>query len=296
VYIILSSLFLSFKIGLIAIIPNILPVVVYFGVLGIAGISLNPGTSLIAPMIIGVAIDDTIHYFTHFNRIARTQLDPEKATMMTLGVVGRPVTYTSLALCLGFLILTSSDLQMQMQVGIMASFALLVAWLSDFFITPALCSRMKIATLWDVLTLDLGEKPQETIPLFKGLSSFQTRIIVRLASIQNVKSGKRLIEFGQAGKEMYTVIDGALQASIEHDGKKINLEAFRRGSTFGEAGLFFATRTANVDVIEDARLVCITLENLERLKRRYPRIAAQLLSNLNEILSTRLARTNERLT
>ena len=296
VYIILSSLFLSFKIGLIAIIPNILPVVVYFGTLGLLGITLNPSTSLIAPMIIGVAIDDTIHYFSHFNRIARTQLDPEKATMMTLSVVGRPVIYTSLALCIGFLILTTSDLRMQAQVGAMASFALLVAWLSDFFLTPALCSRMRIATLWDVLTLDLGEKPQDTIPLFNGLSSFQTRIVVRLASIRKVQAGERLIEFGQAGKEMYTVVDGSLQASIEHDGKKIKLETLSRGATFGEAGLFFATRTANVDVIEDARLVCITLENLERLKRRYPRIAAQLFSNLNKILSARLAHTNERLT
>jgi predicted RND superfamily exporter protein len=296
VYIILSSLFLSFKIGLIAIIPNILPVVVYFGTLGIAGITLNPSTSLIAPMIIGVAIDDTIHYFTHFNRIARTQLDPEKATMMTLSVVGRPVTYTSLALCIGFLILTSSDLHMQAQVGAMASFALLVAWLSDFFITPALCSRMKIATLWDVLTLDLGKRPQDTIPLFKGLSNFQARIVVRLANIKEVKSGERLIELGQSGKEMYTVIDGRLQVSIDHDGKKINLEDLSRGNTFGEAGLFFETRTANVDVVEDARLVRITLENLETLKRRYPRTAAQLFYNLNEILSTRLAHTNQKLT
>jgi predicted RND superfamily exporter protein len=295
VYVILSSLFLSFKIGLIAIIPNILPVVVYFGTLGITGITLNPSTSLIAPMIIGVAIDDTIHYFAHFNRLARTQLDPEKATKMTLGVVGRPVTYTSLALCIGFLLLTTSDLRMQMQVGAMASFALLVAWLSDFFLTPALCSRMRIATLWDVLTLDLGKRPQDTIPLFKGLSSFQTRIVVRLASIQNVKSGERLIEFGQPGKEMYTVIDGSLQASIENESKNINLEEFSRGATFGEAGLFFSTRTANVDVIKDARLVCITLENLEVIKRRYPRTAAQLFSNLNKILSTRLALTNQRL-
>jgi hypothetical protein len=296
VYGILVTLFLSFRIGIIAIIPNILPVVVYFGMLGIMGISLNPSTSLIAPMILGVAIDDTIHYFAHFNRFSRTQLDPKKATIKTLGVVGRPVTYTSLALCVGFLVLTTSDLRMQAQVGGMASFALLFACLTDFFLTPALCTQLKIATLWDVLTLDLGKRPQDTIPLFKGLNSFQTRVVVRLATIKQVEAGERLIEFGQPGKEMYTVIDGNLQASIEKDGKKINLESFRRGKTFGEAGLFFSTRTANVDVIEDARLVCITLENLETLKRRYPRAAAQLSSNLNEILSTRLANTNKRLT
>ena len=295
VYGILVTLFLSFRIGFIAIIPNILPVVVYFGMLGILGISLNPSTSLIAPMILGVAIDDTIHYFARFNTISRQYHDPREATVKTLGVVGRPVTYTSLALCVGFLVLTTSDLRMQMQVGGMASFALLVAWLSDFFLTPALCSRLKVATLWDVLTIDLGRKPQDTIPLFKGLSNFQARIVARMASIRHVNSGERLIEIGQSGEEMFTVIDGKLQASIEGDDGRINLDKLVRGDTFGEAGLFFATRTANVDVVEDARLICIKRENLDILKRRYPRNAAQLFSNINEILSTRLVSATGRL-
>lgn len=295
VYGILVSLFLSFRIGFIAIIPNLLPVVVYFGALGIMGVSLNPSTSLIAPMILGVAIDDTIHYFTRFNNFARQYPDPKQATIMTLGVVGRPVTYTSLALCVGFLVLTTSDLRMQVQVGGMASFALLVAWLSDLFLTPALCSRLRIATLWDVLTVDLGRRPQDTIPLFKGLSNFQARIVARMANIVEVKCGERLIEVGQPGEEMYTVVDGKLQASIEGDGGRINLDAMIRGDTFGEAGLFFATRTANVDVVENARLIRITRENLETLKNRYPRLAAQLFSNLNEILSTRLVHATGRL-
>ncbi|MCK4833867.1 MAG: MMPL family transporter, partial [Gammaproteobacteria bacterium] len=295
VYGILVSLFLSFRIGLIAIIPNILPVVVYFGALGIMGISLNPSTSLIAPMILGVAIDDTIHYFARFNSLARENPDPKQATIMTLGVIGRPVTYTSLALCIGFLVLTTSDLRMQAQVGGMASFALFVAWLSDIFLTPALCTRLKIATLWDVVTLDLGKRPQDTIPLFKGLSNFQARIVARMASIMEVEKGVRLIEIGQPGVEMYTVIDGSLQASIEGENGRIDLDSLTRGDTFGEVGLFFTTRTANVDVVENARLIRITLENLEVLKRRYPRIAAQLLSNLNEILSTRLVNTTGRL-
>jgi predicted RND superfamily exporter protein len=295
VYAILVSLFLSFRIGLIALIPNLLPVVVYFGVLGIIGISLNPSTSLIAPMIIGVAIDDTIHYFARLSSFARRYPDPDRSTVLTLGAVGRPMTYTSLALCIGFLVLTTSELRMQAQVGALASFALVVAWLSDFFLTPALCSRLKIATLWDVLTLDLGARPQDTIPLFKGLSNFQARIVARMARIREARRGERVIEVGQPGEEMYTVIDGKLQASIERGKGRINLDSHSRGDTFGEAGLFFHTRTASVDVVEDARLICITRENLETLRRRYPRIAARVFSNLNEILSTRLVHATDRL-
>ena len=91
------------------------------------------------------------------------------------------------------------------------------------------------------------------------------------------------------------MINGKLQASIEKDSGNINLDAHVRGDTFGEAGLFFATRTANVDVVDDARLIRITRENLETLRRRYPRIAARVFSNLNEILSTRLVHATDRL-
>lgn len=295
VYGILVGLFLSFRVGLIALIPNLLPVVVYFGSLSITGFSLNPSTSLIAPMIIGVAIDDTLHYFSRLNSFARQYPDPNRSTFMALGAVGRPMTYTSLALCVGFLLLTTSELRMQVQVGAMASFALAVAWLSDIFLTPALCSRLKIATLWDVITLDLGARPQDTMPLFKGLSNFQARIFAGMASIREAKRGERIIEIGQPGEEMYTVIDGMLQASIEGSDRRINLDAHSRGDTFGEAGLFFATRTANVDVVEDARLICVTHDNLATLRRRYPRIAARVFSNLNEILSTRLVHATDRL-
>ena len=295
VYSVLVGMFLSFRIGLIALIPNVLPVVVYFGVLGFLGISLNPSNSLIAPMVLGIAIDDTVHYFARFNEFMKQQASSRQATISSLRVVGRPVTYTSIALCLGFLVLTTSDLRMQAQVGAMACFALAFAWLSDFLLTPALCSKLRIATIWDALTLDLGEKPQQTIPLFKGLSNFQARIVARMASIREVSAGERIITIGQPGIEMYAVIDGKLQASIEGKSGRVGLDSHTRGDIVGEAGLFFAKRTANVDAVEDTRLLRITQQDLETLRRRYPRIAARVFRNLNEILATRLVHATQRL-
>jgi hypothetical protein len=66
----------------------------------------------------------------------------------------------------------------------MACFALAFAWLVDFILTPALCARTRFVTLWDALSLDLGTRPQDTIPLFKGLSSFQARIVARMTNIR----------------------------------------------------------------------------------------------------------------
>ena len=296
VYIILSLMFMSHRIGFIALIPNILPIVIYFGSLGFFGISLNPSTSLIAPMVLGIAIDDTIHYFARFNREVRRLADDRKATVAALKGVGRPMTYTSVALCLGFLALTTSELSMQVQVGLMASWALAVAWLCDFFLTPALCSSVRITTLWDVLTLDLGENPQESIPLLNGLRKSQARIVALMSKVITVPAGSRIITAGEKGEEMYVVIDGRLRTSIAGEKSRIEIATHGRGDVVGEAGLFFEKRTADVDILEDSRLLCLSQENLDRLSRRYPYIATKVFRNLNRILATRLFTTTHRLT
>jgi predicted RND superfamily exporter protein len=295
VYGILSLMFMSQRIGFIALIPNILPVAVYFGSLGFFGISLNPSTSLIAPMVLGIAIDDTIHYFTRFNREIKRLADDRKATIAALKAVGRPVTYTSVGLCLGFLVLMTSELSMQVQVGMMASYALAVAWLSDFVLTPALCSSVRITTLWDILTLDIGENPQESIPLLKGLRKSQARIVAIMSRVVKVPAGRRIINDGEKASEMYVVIDGRLRTTIEGEDGPVEIATHSRGDVVGEAGLFYENRTANVDTLEDSRLLCLTQENLDRLARRYPYIATKVFRNLNRVLATRLFKTTHRL-
>jgi hypothetical protein len=295
VYAILALMFTSMRIGLVALVPNILPVAVYFGSLGFFGITLNPSTSLIAPMVLGIAIDDTVHYFARFSREVRRYADDRKATIAALKTVGRPVTYTTVGLCLGFLVLTTSDLGMTAQVGIMASYSLAVAWLCDFLLTPALCSSVRITTLWDVLTLDLGEDPHKSIPLLNGLRKSQARIVAIMSRVVEMPSGRRIIRLGDKGSEMYVVIEGKLKATIEGENGPVDVATYTRGDVVGEAGLFHENRTANVDTLEDSRLLCLTQHNLERLGKRYPYIATKVYRNLNRILATRLYRTTHRL-
>jgi hypothetical protein len=296
VYLILAVMFMSQRIGFVALLPNILPVAVYFGSLGFFDISLNPSTSLIAPMVLGIAIDDTIHYFSRFNREVRLNANDRKATLLAMKAVGRPVTLTSVGLCLGFLVLMDSELRMQAQVGMMASYALAIAWLCDFMLTPALCATVRFTTLWDALTLDLGKNPQDSIPLLKGLRASQARIVALMAKVISVPQGRRLIQDGDDGNEMYVVIDGRLSASIAGKDGPVNVATYGRGDVVGEAGLFYEKRSANVDVVEDSRLLCLTQSNLDRLSRRYPYIATKVFRNLNKVLATRLFTTTHRLT
>jgi uncharacterized protein len=287
----LSLLFTSPRAGLIALLPNVLPVIVYFGALGFTGIGLNPTTSLIACIMLGVAADDTIHYLARFNADAREKASESAAVESALVSVLRPISLTTLALILGFLALTFSDLRNQVQFGALAAFTLMVAWLVDVLLTPALGSYVRVVTLWDLLRLDLGRNPQHTIPLLSGLSLREARIFALMSRMERHDAGARVIQVGDWSQDMYVVVDGELKAWIERDGKPRQLATLGRGTVLGETGFFGQRRTANVDTLTPARLLRFDSQDLERLRGRYPRIAATIFRNLNRIQAERLART-----
>jgi hypothetical protein len=295
IYGILAVMFLSPVTGVLALIPNVVPIVIYFGLLGLSGVTLNPATSLIAPMVLGIAIDDTIHYFARFNQDAKRFADERRATVSALRSVGRPVTYTSIALCSGFLVFTTSELRTSIELGALGALTLAFAWLVDFTVTPALCAGLRVVTLWDTLTLDLGEHPQESIPAFGRLSNPQCRIVALMASVRRVPAGERLMSIGDQGAEMYVVIDGKLRAWKPGDSGAIELNTHTRGDVIGEVGFFYKSRSANIDVIEESRLLRLTQSNMDRLGRRYPRIASRLLRGLMEVVTERLSQTTGKL-
>ncbi len=294
IYVILSLMFVSLRVGLLALVPNVLPVTVYFGALGFTGIRLDTTMSLVAPIVIGIAVDDTIHYFARFIREAKRLGEDRRATVSALRSVARPVSITSAALCLGFLTLHASELRTQGELGSMAALALAFAWLTDLVLTPALCARLRVATLWDLVSVDLGREPQRSIPLFAGLRAAQARIVALMASVLEVRSGERLYHAGEPGEALYVVIDGGLRTSSEALGEDApgRDPEHGRGEVLGEVGLFHANHTADVDVVRDTRLLRLTEDDLERLGHRYPRIAAVVFRNLNAILAGRLARAS----
>lgn len=295
IYLILAVAFLSPWIGLVALIPNALPIAFYFGLLGLTGITLSPGTSLVAPIVLGIAVDDTIHYFARFIDDAKRTASERQATESALRAVGWPVTTTAIGLCAGFLVLNLSSFKTQGELGNLAAATLAFGWICDLTLTPALCAGLRIVTLWELLTLDLGKEPQTTIGLFRGLSSAQARIVALMGSLVPVRAGERLWKTGDAADALYVVIDGRLRASVARDGGERELALHARGDVLGEVGLVRSARSAEVDALEDGRLLRLTQEHFAQLSRRYPRIASTVLRNLNEILAQRLVRLTDRL-
>jgi hypothetical protein len=292
IFVVLSLLFMSPRIGLLALIPNALPVLFYFGILGISGITLNSTTGLVACLVLGIAVDDTIHFLVRFNEAARRHADEGLGVTDALQSVARPVTYTTIALCGGFLALTQSHFQNQVHFGALAALTLAFAWLVDVTFTPALASRLRIVSLWDAITIDLGDDPHLSIPLFKGLRKTQARIAALMTIMVELPSGHQLFAAGDSGNDMYVIIEGQLIPSvIGDDGTPVSFGTLSRGDSVGEVGLFHGFRTANVVTESDVRLLRLSRESLERIRRRYPRIAARLYSNLSGILADRVATT-----
>lgn len=291
IYLTLALLLTSLRIGLFALLPNLLPIAVYYGTLGLLDVPLNLSTSLIGAITLGIAVDDTVHYFARFALEARRLGDERRATASTLRAVIRPVTATTIGLCLGFLVLTLSDLRYQVQFGVLSAFTMAVGWALEMTLSPALCSRIRLVTLWDLLRLDLGPEPHRSIPLFQGLSVRQARIFALMSRIVSAPAREKLFSEGERGDEMFVVIDGELAASTARGDRRVEFSRMGRGDVVGEVALFSATRTADVHVTKDARLLRFGDADLERLGRRYPRIAAQVNRNLNRVLAQRVVTT-----
>ena len=295
IYLILVVLFGSVRVGAIALLPNALPIVCFFGILGISGITVNLATSLVAAVVLGIAVDDTIHLLSRFNAEARRVASESEGIERALTSVIRPVTFTTAALCCGFMTLTLGELRSQIEFGGLAAVILFIAWFFDLVFTPALAGQLRFVTLWEVLALDLGAAPNKSIPFFSGLTNRQARIAAILGTMQSFKQGEPIMKLGEHGKSIHVVIEGEAKAYLLRDDGEHILRTLKRGDLIGEVALFHGTRTANVDATSDIRLLGLDNPCLQRIQTRYPRIASQLCRNLAVILADRLADVTERL-
>lgn len=289
VFLCLSLQFASASIGLLATLPTLLQTAVYFGALGLFGIPLNATTSLVECLVLGLAVDDTIHYLARFNSAAKRGGSEAKAAVSALTTVLRPVTLTKAILALGFLMLVTGELRNQVLFGYLAAFTLFAAWLVDVFVTPAFMSGVRVVTLWDSLRLNLGADVQSSIPLFAGLSTRQARIFALMANMQTLPAGARVMSEGDPAGDIYVVIEGRLSVWTERDGTRREISQLGRGAVLGEAGYFGQRRTASVEALTPVRLLRFDDADQERVIRRYPGIAARVFLNLNRLQAERRA-------
>ena len=126
------------RLGLLAMIPNMLPIIIALGIMGFLNIPLNTYNLIGGSIAIGIAVDDTIHFFHNFRRYYLKSGDIHFAVSETLGSAGRAMMATTLILVASFWMRLISDLKVVADFGLVVGIALLVAFLADVLLAPAL--------------------------------------------------------------------------------------------------------------------------------------------------------------
>ena len=133
----------SIPLGLISMVPNVFPVIATLGLMGFCGIYLGVGLMTISAIIIGVAVDDTIHFFVRFRREFARCKGYTEAIRATLATAGRPIVFTTVALTAGFSVLVLSDVSQFVLFGALSGFAFTMALVADLLFAPALLVLLK---------------------------------------------------------------------------------------------------------------------------------------------------------
>jgi predicted RND superfamily exporter protein len=134
----------SAKAGLIAIVPNIIPSIIDVGLMGMLGIPLDFFAIVLCPIIIGISVDDTIHFLTHYRMQYAIDGDIKIALKHTMTEAGQGIVFTTLVLALGFGILAISSTPGVAKVGIFGSLAMIIGLTCDLFLNPALIMLFKL--------------------------------------------------------------------------------------------------------------------------------------------------------
>src|SRR3989449_2173653 len=281
IFLVMTAMFLSAKIGFFAILPNVVPIVIFFGVMGWLGIYLNLVTSLIAAIALGIAVDSTIHYMARLNLELRGETDQAAAIVRTVRTVGVPIVYTTIALFFGFLTFGFSSFVPIQNFGILAGVTMVTSLGANLVLLPALLSTTKIITLWDLLGVKLGDDPAATIPLFADVRPAQARIVVLMGDLRHFAPGETIVRRGEIGEEMYVMIGGRTEVFVGEGAGRQRINELKRGDVFGEMGLVrHAERTADVVAAGDVDVLALDEHFLRRIKSRYPRIASQVFLKL----------------
>lgn len=138
VFAMVGVLLRSLPLTVAAIPTNLFPVALVFGIMGWTGIPLDIATATIGAIVLGIAVDDTIHFLFRYRSEREAGLSREEAVGRTYRETGRSVVFASMVLAIGFAVLATSSSQSIAYFGIVASLSIVGAMLADLLLLPVL--------------------------------------------------------------------------------------------------------------------------------------------------------------
>jgi predicted RND superfamily exporter protein len=131
-------MFRSPSLSLIALLPNLLPLIITAGVMGWLGVALKPSTAVIFTISFGIAVDDTIHFLARY-RIEKQRLgNPFTSIFTTILRTGKAIIITSIILMMGFGVLVTSTFESTFLMGLLVCLTIVTAVLYDLLVLPSI--------------------------------------------------------------------------------------------------------------------------------------------------------------
>ena len=129
----------SLRIGLLSLVPNLIPAALAFGAWGLAVGQVGLALSVVTGMTLGIVVDDTVHFLSKYLRARREKgLGAEDAVRYAFGTVGLALVVTSIVLIAGFMVLAFSAFALNSNMALMTSVTILFAIIADFLLLPPL--------------------------------------------------------------------------------------------------------------------------------------------------------------
>ena len=131
-------IFRPFRLGILTIYPNLIPILYVLGICGIINIRMDVISALFAAIAIGMVVDDTIHFVNRFRNMFNQTGDHRKAVILSLQSSGKAISITSVTLVLSFCVYLFSDFLVISQFGILLISTVVFALLADLIVMPTL--------------------------------------------------------------------------------------------------------------------------------------------------------------
>lgn len=134
----LIIIFKSFKLGVISMLPNIIPLSFGAGLMTILSRPIDVGTALVSSVCLGIVVDDTIHFLSSFNICKQKGMDTKSSLKYVLGTTGAALFWTTVILVVGFGAMIFADFTPNSSFGLLTALVLTIALVVDLIFLPAL--------------------------------------------------------------------------------------------------------------------------------------------------------------
>jgi hypothetical protein len=149
----MAWMFNSFRMVVVSLIPNMIPLLVTASIMGYFGISIKPSTILVFSIAFGISVDDTIHFLAKYRQELKYRNNNIKDSVVAaIKETGISMFYTSIVLFFGFFIFIASQFGGTLALGLLVSITLMIALLSNLIVLPAMLLSLEKSLIEEAIS------------------------------------------------------------------------------------------------------------------------------------------------